>query len=95
MFDPVAITTVIGWATVVAHITDNLSGVASVVFKVNGVIVPAANVTHAGDEWSFQFAPDLNGEQLYTIEVIATDGATNSSSDAIVVSGVKTGKPQP
>jgi hypothetical protein len=93
--EPVAITTVIGWATVVANVTDNLSGVASVVFKVNGVTVPAANVTHAGDEWSFQFEPNLNGEQLYTIEVIATDVATNSSSDAIQVSGVKTGKKKP
>lgn len=95
--DPVAMTTVIGWADVVAVVTDNLSGVAAVVFKVNGVVVPAANVVHVPntDTWSFQFEPNINGEALYTIEVIAVDGATNSSSDTIQVIGVKTGKPKP
>jgi hypothetical protein len=95
--DPVAMTTVIGWAQVVAAVTDNLSGVASVMFKVNGVTVPAGDVVHVAntDTWSFQFEPHLNGEQIYTIEVIAVDHATNTSSDAIQVIGVKTGKPKP
>ena len=95
--EPVLMTTVIGWADVAANVTDNLSGVASVVFKVNGVIVPAANVAHApgSDTWSFQFAPHLNGEQIYTIEVFAVNGATNASSDAIQVIGVKAGKKKP
>jgi hypothetical protein len=78
-------------------VTDNLSGVASVMFKVNGVTVPAGDVVHVAntDTWSFQFEPHLNGEQVYTIEVIAVDHATNTSSDAIQVIGVKTGKPKP
>ncbi|HUE86497.1 MAG TPA: peptidoglycan DD-metalloendopeptidase family protein [Vicinamibacterales bacterium] len=95
--DPVSMTTVIGWADVVAVVTDNLSGVASVTFKVNGVMVPVGDVVHVPntDTWSFRFEPNINGEQSYTIEVIAVDGATNSSSDAIQVIGVKTGKPKP
>ena len=64
-------------------------------FKVNGVAVPAAGVTQVGNTWSFQFEPNLNGQQLYTIEVTATDGATNTATDSIQVSGVKTGKKKP
>lgn len=95
--DPVTVTTVIGWATVSATVTDNLSGVASVAVTVNGVPVPAGSVSHAPNTavWSFQFVPDLNGEQTYTIELTAFDVAGNSTTTSIQVLGVKTGKPMP
>ena len=93
--DPVTTTTVVGWATVSATVTDNLSGVASVTFKVNGVAVPAGDVSHSGSTWSFLFAPHLNGEQTYTIEVVAVDEATNTTTTSIQVTGVKTNKPKP
>jgi hypothetical protein len=89
--DPVEMTTVIGWADVVADVTDNLSGVASVQFKVGGV--PVASVMVDGDTWTFEFGPNQNGEHVYLIEVIATDVATNSSTSSIQVLGVATGKP--
>lgn len=88
--EPVTETTVVGWATVTAHATDNLSGVASVVFKVDGITVPGASVTHTGDTWSFQFKPDQKNQHLYTIEAIATDFATNAASDSMPILGIKT-----
>lgn len=91
--DPVETTTVIGWADVTAVATDDLSGVASVMFEVDGVPVPGPDVTQSGDEWAFTFSPHLNGEHSYTIEVIATDHADNVATASIDVVGVKTGKP--
>jgi len=71
-------------------VTDNLSGVATVEFEVNGVPVPGVMVDV--DTWTFLFEPDLPGQQPYTIEVIATDHATNTSTASIQVLGVATGK---
>jgi len=88
--DPVVITTVVGWATFAAHVTDNLSGVATVVFKVDGVPVPVAGVSHVGDVWSFEFEPQSKNAHNYTIEVIATDNATNVATESMIISGVKT-----
>ncbi len=95
--DPVDVTTVIGWAQVVVEATDNLSGIASVVFTVNAVPVPAGNVTHApgSDIWSFQFVPTQNGQNPYLIAVTVTDGAGNSTIDTLPVVAVKTGKRVP
>jgi hypothetical protein len=95
--DPVDVTTVIGWAQVVVHATDNLSGIASVVFTVNAVPVPAGDVSHApgSDTWSFQFVPSQNGENPYVIGVTVTDGAGNSTIDTLPVVAVQTGKPVP
>ena len=83
-------TTVVGYADVVADVTDNLSGVATVEFEVNGVPVPGVMVD--ADTWTFLFDPALPGTQTYTIEVIATDHATNTSTESIQVVGVATGK---
>lgn len=93
--DPVETTTIIGWGDIVATATDNLSGVASVEFEVNGAPVPAADVTHdlVADTWTFTFAPHLNGENTYVITVTATDHATNSASETFEIVGVKTNKP--
>jgi hypothetical protein len=88
--DGQTVTTVVGWADVVADVTDNLSGVATVEFEVNGVPVPGVMVD--ADTWTFLFEPDLPGQQTYTIEVIATDLATNTSTSSIQVLGVATGK---
>jgi|GEM_PF-770166 len=88
--DPVGMTTVIGWADVFADVTDNLSGVASVQFKVNGVPVAGSQVD--ADTWTFVFEPDQKGEHIYVVEVIATDNATNSSTASIQILGVATGK---
>ena len=93
--DPVDVTTIVGWGDVSATATDNLSGVASVEFEVNGVPVPDTDVTQVGDTWTFTFVPDLNGENVYTIEVTATDNADNSASETFEVLGVKTNKPMP
>jgi hypothetical protein len=84
------VTTVVGWADVVADVTDNLSGVATVEFEVDGVPVPGVMVD--ADTWTFLFEPDLPGQHIYTIEVIATDHATNTSTSSIQVLGVATGK---
>jgi hypothetical protein len=89
--DIVEITTVIGWADVVADVTDNLSGVATVQFKVDGV--PVAGVMVDADTWKFEFEPDVNGEHVYLVEVVATDNATNSSTASIQILGVATNKP--
>ena len=89
--DPVDMTTVIGWGDVFADVTDNLSGVASVQFKVNGLAVGTTQVD--ADTWTFEFEPDLKGEHIYLIEVVASDNATNSSTASIQVLGVATGKP--
>ncbi len=83
-------TTVVGWADVVADVTDNLSGVATVQFKVNSVPVPG--MMDDPDTWSALFEPDLMGQTLYLIEVVATDHASNSSTSSIEVIGVATGK---
>jgi len=91
--DPVATTTVIGWANFKANVTDNLSGVDTVVFKVDGFAVPGASVTHVGATWSFTFEPNISGEHVYTIEVIATDHAGNSATKSMAILGVKTNKP--
>jgi hypothetical protein len=89
--DPVEITTVIGWADVVADVTDNLSGVATVQFKVDGV--PVAGVMVDVDTWKFEFEPDQMGEHIYLVEVVATDNAANSSTASIQILGVATAKP--
>jgi hypothetical protein len=91
--DVVSTTTVVGWANFKATVTDNLSGVNTVVFKVDGVAVPAASVTHVGTTWSFKFEPGINGEHVYTIDVIATDHAGNSATQSMAITGVKTNKP--
>ena len=88
--DVVTMTTVVGWANVSANVTDNLSGVATVVFKVDGVPVPGAAVSHAGDVWTFEFEPESKNEHIYTIEVIATDHAGNSATESMQILGVKT-----
>jgi hypothetical protein len=90
--DPVVMTTVVGWATFSANVTDNLSGVATVVFKVDGVTVPAASVTKTGSTWSFQFTPDQKNEHVYTIQVIATDHAGNVATASTAIDGIKTQK---
>ena len=90
--DEVDATTVIGWANVTASAVDALSGVASVVFNVDGALVPAEVVTQVGDTWTFLFEPDLNGEHNYLIEVTATDHSANSATASIEILGVKTGK---
>jgi hypothetical protein len=90
--EPVAITTVVGWADVAASVTDNLSGVDTVVFKVDGVPVPGADVSKVGNVWTFEFEPESKNEHLYTIEVIATDHAGNSATKSIAILGVKTVK---
>jgi hypothetical protein len=89
--DEVEITTVIGWADVVADVTDNLSGVATVQFKVDGI--PVAGVMVDVDTWKFTFEPDQNGEHIYLVEVVATDNAANSNTASIQILGVKTNKP--
>ena len=91
--DVVATTTVVGWANFKATVTDKLSGVSTVVFKVDGVAVPAASVSHVGTTWSFRFEPNINGEHVYTIDVIATDHAGNSATKSMAITGVKTNKP--
>jgi len=92
--DPVAMTTVVGWATFSANVTDNLSGVNTVVFKVDGVPVPGGSVTKVGSTWSFQFTPDQKNEHLYTIQTIATDKAGNSATVSRSIDGIKTQKKQ-
>jgi len=90
--DVVTMTTVVGWANVSANVTDNLSGVATVVFKVDGVPVPVAVVSHVGNVWSFELEPQSKNEHIYTIEVIATDYAGNSATGSMQIIGVKTSK---
>ena len=92
--DPVDTTTVIGWADVVAFAHDELSGVASAGFKVDGMPVPAVDVTPNPIEetWTFLFEPDQKGENIYTIEFTATDLAGNSATTSIEIVGVATGK---
>jgi hypothetical protein len=90
--DPVDITTVVGWASVVASAVDALTEVDSVEFRVNGVLVPGASV--GPGTWMFEFHPDQNGENLYDIEFTATDEAGNSASTSLTVSGIKTNKKQ-
>ena len=90
--DQVAMTTVVGWANVAAGVTDNLSGVDTVVFKVDGVQVPGAAVTHVGSTWTFEFEPESKNQHTYTIEVIATDHAGNSATESMQIVGVKTSK---
>ena len=93
--DPVETTTIIGWGDVSAHAVDNLSGVNSVVFEVNGVPVPSTDVAHDAVEntWTFTFVPDVKGNNVYVIEVTATDNATNTASEAFEITAVKTNKP--
>jgi hypothetical protein len=67
--------------------------VNTVVFKVDAVAVPAASVSHVGTIWSFKFEPNINGQQVYTVEVIATDHAGNSATKSMAITGVKTNKP--
>lgn len=95
--DPVEITTVVGWAEVMAEASDALSGIASVEFSVNGIPVPGSDVTHQSgtDFWSFQFAPDQNGEHIYLVSVTATDVAGNSTTELLEILGIKTGKKPP
>jgi murein DD-endopeptidase MepM/ murein hydrolase activator NlpD len=90
--DPVNMTTVVGWAKFAATVTDDLSGVATVVFKVDGVPVSAAAVSRLGSVWSFEFKPDQKNEHVYAISVIATDKAANSATQSRSVLGIKTSK---
>ena len=92
--DPVDMTTVIGWADVVAYAVDALSGVDTIEFTVNGSPVPPGDITHnaVNNTWSFLFEPDLNGENLYLIEFTATDLAGNSATTSRQIVGVATGK---
>jgi Polyglycine hydrolase-like, structural repeat len=90
--DPVVMTTVVGWGDVAAGVTDNLSGVGTVVFKVDGVQVPGPDVSMAGSNWSFEFEPDNKNQHVYTIAVIATDQAGNIATTSIDILGVKTVK---
>ncbi len=85
-------TTVVGWADFSASIVDSGSGVDSVVFEVNGVPVHSGDITQSGSTWGFLFEPDLQGENMYVIEVIATDVAGNVSTSSIQVIGTATGK---
>jgi hypothetical protein len=62
-------------------------------FKVDGVAVPGSKVTQVGANWSFKFEPTINGEHVYTIEVIATDHADNTATESMDILGVKTNKP--
>lgn len=88
--EEVDMTTVVGWADVVADVSDNLTGVARVQFKVNSI--PVAGVMVDADTWKFQFVPDQNGENGYLVEVVATDGVGNSSTSSIEILATKTGK---
>ena len=90
--DPVEITTVIGWADVVADVTDDLSGVATVEFLVDGLPVPGGDVTMLGNTWSFEFEPESKNKHIYTITIVATDNAGNVAMASFDVHGVKTGK---
>lgn len=91
--DPVDTTTIIGWGDITATATDDLSGVSSVTFYVNGVPTPASDTSQAGDNWTFTFVPDINGEHVYNIEVVAIDFAGNAASDSLEVTATKTNKP--
>lgn len=95
--DPVEITTVVGWADVTATATDALSGIDTVGFTVDGAPVPPQDVDHVAgsDQWSFQFAPDQNGQQTYEVVVTATDVAGNAATDTLTIDGTKTNKPKP
>jgi hypothetical protein len=94
--DVVATTTLIGWGGITASATDVLSGIATVEFKINGQAVPGPDVIvdPVAHTWSFTFSPDINGENRYNIDVVATDNAGNSASASIAVIGVKTNKPE-
>jgi hypothetical protein len=92
--DPVDMTTVVGWADIAAGVTDNLSGVNTVVFRVDGVPVPGAAVSTVGGTWRFEFDPDQPNTHIYTIEVIATDEAGNTAASSIEVFGIRTMKPR-
>jgi murein DD-endopeptidase MepM/ murein hydrolase activator NlpD len=92
--DPVAITTIVGWGDVAAGVTDNLSGVATVLFKVDGVPVPGSHVSKVGNAWRFTFEPNQKNQHIYAIEVIATDHAGNVATEAIDILGLKTSKKQ-
>jgi hypothetical protein len=92
--DPVDIDTVVGWADVKAGVTDNLSGVDTVVFKVDGVQVPSTAVSSGDSTWHFVFSPDQKNEHVYTIEVIATDHAGNTAAASIEILGIRTRKPR-
>jgi hypothetical protein len=92
--DPVDMTTVVGWADVAAGVTDNLSGVDTVVFRVDGGQVPGAAVSTVGGTWRFEFDPDQPNTHIYTIEVIATDEAGNTAASSIEVFGIRTMKPR-
>ena len=87
-------TMIVGWADVVATASDALSGVDTVVFQVDGVPVPPIEVIHdpVANTWTFEFEPVVQGEQVYLIEAIATDKATNSATSSITIIGVATGK---
>jgi hypothetical protein len=87
--EEVDMTTVVGWADFVADVNDNLTGVASVQFKVNGTLV--AGVMMDADTWKFQFVPDEKGEFLYQVEVVAVDGVGNSSTSSIEILGIRAG----
>ena len=90
----VATRTIVGWGDIVATASDNLTGIASLVFTIDGTPVPAADVAHdaVGASWTFEFEPELMGELIYTIQATATDGAGNSASTSFQVIGVATGK---
>lgn len=91
------VTRVVGSVTVVAQALDPNpgSGVAAVTFTVDGVPVPASEVTHDphAATWSFLWEPPGPGKNMHTIAVTATDHATNSASTSRTVEGTPTGKP--
>lgn len=91
--DPVDTATIIGWGDITATATDDLSGVSSVTFYVNGVPTAASDTSQAGNNWTFTFVPDINGEHVYDIEVVAIDFAGNAASDSLEVTATKTNKP--
>ncbi len=90
--DLVTVPTIIGWGDLVATATDNLTGVASVTFEIDGVDVSADIVEGPAGTFTYLFEPEINGENVYTLEVTATDGVGNSAITSLKITGVATGK---
>jgi len=93
--DIVTTTTIIGYGDIIVTADDNLSGVATVDFEIDGNPVPGTEVIFnaIANTWTFEFNPDIKGENVYEIKATATDLTENSASVLILVVGVKTNKP--
>ena len=78
---------VFGYVTFSLRATDNIA-VSRVLFRLNGVTIPASQMSHSGSNYSFLYRPTAP-VTLDNISYTATDTTGNSTTKQIIVLGIR------